>query len=86
MKKDSTGGEPSRKEDKMKEVERVSEYWRDKYAGEYRRLHRLDCELLPEIKRRNEHWLEECSAAEALALLAGTPGASECSQCLPEEP
>ena len=70
----------------MQENQMVFEYWRDKSASEYRRLHSLECQLLPEIKRRNEHWLEECSAAEAFVLLAGTPGASKCSQCLPEKP
>ena len=70
----------------MQEDHMVFEYWRDKWASEYRRLHKQDCDLLPEIRRRNENWLEECSAAEALVLLAGTPGASKCSECLPQEP
>ena len=52
----------------MQENHMVFEYWRDKWASEYRRLHKQDCDLLPEIRRRNENWLEECSAAEALVL------------------
>ena len=69
----------------MQEELMIFEYWRDRQASEFRRLHKPDCLLLPEIRRRNENWLEECSAAEALVLLASTPEASKCSECLPQD-
>ena len=69
----------------MQEDHMVFEYWQDKWASEYRRLHKRECPLLPEIKQSNENWLEECSAPEAFVLLASTPGASKCSQCLQQE-
>ena len=69
----------------MQEELMIFEYWRNGRGSEFRRLHKPSCLLLPAIRLRNENWLEDCSAAEALVLLAGTPGASKCSQCLPEE-
>ena len=69
----------------MQEEKIVIEYWRDGSASEFRKLHKPSCPLLPEIKRSNEHWWDECSPAESLILYAGTPNATKCSQCLPED-
>ena len=62
----------------------IIEYWRDWPRNEFRKLHKPSCLLLPEIRRSNEHWLEECSLAEALILYSGSPGVTKCDRCLPE--
>ena len=69
----------------MQEELMIFEYWRNRQASEFRRFHKSSCLLLPEIRRCNENWLGECSAAEALVLLTSTPGTSKCSQCLRQD-